>query len=61
MPRTKYPTIREERVGFRVAGPLLAELERAAMEERRTLSAMIRDVLIDYAADRAAQREQVAA
>jgi hypothetical protein len=40
---------------------LRAELELAAHEENRKLSDKVRDILINYAADRAARREQAVA
>jgi hypothetical protein len=61
MPRTRYPTIRAARLAVRVAEPLRAELERAAEEEHRKLGDKVRAVLIDWATDRAEQREQAAA
>jgi hypothetical protein len=61
MPKTRYPTIRATRLAVRVAEPLRAELERAAEEEHRKFGDKVRAVLIDWAADRAVQREQAAA
>jgi hypothetical protein len=45
----------------RVAPPLRAEIERAADADRRTVSDMIRLVLLQWAANRVAVREQVSA
>jgi hypothetical protein len=54
-------TVRDKQLVIRIAAPLRCELERAAAEDSRTLSDKVRLVLVDWAADRAVQREQAAA
>jgi hypothetical protein len=48
----------EEQVVVRISSPLRAELEMAAIEDRRPLAALVRNVLSDYAAQRQASRGQ---
>lgn len=54
-------TVRNEQIVIRVSSVLRQELERAADAEHRKLGDKVRAVLIDWAADRAVQREQAAA
>ena len=48
----------EQQVVVRMSSPLRAELEVAAIEDRRPLAALVRNVLADYAAQRLASRQQ---
>lgn len=56
--RTKL--IRDSKLDLRLAAPLRAELERAADDEGRTLSELIRRVLVDFAAARQTSEQQAA-
>jgi hypothetical protein len=48
----------EKQVVIRMSAPLRAELQEAAIEDRRTLAALVRNLLADYAAQRQAARQQ---
>jgi hypothetical protein len=48
----------EKQIVVRISSPLRAELEVAAIEDRRPLAMLVRNVLADYAAQRQAVREQ---
>lgn len=48
-------------VSFRIDDELRREIERAAAQERRPVSNLLRNVVADWAAARRRQNEQVAA
>lgn len=48
--------VRDQMIVVRVATPLRSELEAAAVEEGRTLSNLVRKILIDHASERLAGR-----
>jgi predicted HicB family RNase H-like nuclease len=52
---------RDDQITLRLAGSLRAELERAAAEDGRSLSNLIRAVLADFAAQRVVDRATQAA
>jgi uncharacterized protein (DUF1778 family) len=55
------PTGRDKRIIVRVAGPLRDVIEAAADADGRTVSSMVRRVLIQWASDRIANRTSAAA
>jgi hypothetical protein len=54
-----YLTRRREQISVRLDDEILTAVERAAEEERRTVSNLVRNVLADWANDRR-QRVEVA-
>jgi len=52
---------RDDQSTIRLAGTLRAELERAAAEDGRELSSLIRKILVDHAAQRVVDRATQAA
>jgi uncharacterized protein (DUF1778 family) len=52
---------RDDQITIRLAGTLRAELERAAAEDGRELSSLIRKILVDHAAQRVVDRATQAA
>jgi predicted HicB family RNase H-like nuclease len=48
---------RDDQITLRVAGPLRAALEAEAAEHGRSLSNLIRHILISHAAERVAERQ----
>jgi hypothetical protein len=53
-------TVREEQLVVRVAGPLRQQLETAAQQDGRTLSSMVRRILLDWAAAQVSGRAKAA-
>jgi hypothetical protein len=53
-------TVREEQLVVRVAGPLRQQLETAAQQDGRTLSSMVRRILLDWAAAQVSDRAKAA-
>jgi metal-responsive CopG/Arc/MetJ family transcriptional regulator len=49
-----------QQISVRVDDELLNEVERAAQEERRTVSNLVRNVLADWASERRVQHEAAA-
>jgi hypothetical protein len=54
-------TIREKRLTVRLAEPLIDELEAAAAEHPEPVAALVRNLLVRFAADRLAERAKEAA
>jgi hypothetical protein len=54
-------TRRDRRATVRLASPLLSELEQAANEDHRTVADTIRQVLIEWAAERLVKRADTTA
>jgi hypothetical protein len=52
---------RDDQITLRLAGSLRAELERAAAEDGRSVSNLIRTILADFAAQRVVDRSTQAA
>jgi hypothetical protein len=53
-------TVREDQLVIRVAGPLRQVLENAAQQDGRTLSSMVRRILVDFVATQISDRAKAA-
>ncbi len=51
-------TVRGEQIVIRISGPLRAELEQLADQDRRPLASLVRKVLVDFATQRVAERDR---
>jgi hypothetical protein len=61
MAKQTNKTIRDEQIMIRLSSPLRRELELAAEQDARPVSALARRILVDWAQQRFAERETQAA